>query len=299
MKKALLFLAALTALVAAAPASAATVAVSITRAGFVPDQVTIRVGDTVTWTNQDTQNHQVVSQTAPETFASPVLAPRQTFSRTFRSAGTFRITDPLNRNRRMTVVVQAAAPAPQPGAITITARPQIVVYGRSATISGALASQRAGERVTLFAQACGATFQRVTDATTTTGGAFTFTVKPLNNTVYRVQLRNQTSPTVAVKVRPRLLLGKVGARRFTLRVFASTTFAGKVATFQRYNATLRRWVRVRVVTLRGTTLGVAPTRISAVTFTARVRARTRVRVVLPQGQVGTCYLFGRSNIVRA
>ena len=298
MKKALLFLAALASLVAASPAAAATTTVAITRAGFVPEQVTIRVGDVVTWVNQDTQAHQVVSQTAPEAFASPVLQPGATFSRTFRNAGTYRITDPLNRNRRMTVVVQAG-PAPPGGAVTIAARPQIVVYGGSVTITGSLANQRAGERVTLFAQACGATFTRVTDATTTTGGTFMFTVKPLNNTTYRVQYRNQTSASVAVKVRPRLLLGRVGVQRFSLRVFASASFAGKVAVVQRYNATLRRWVRVRLVTLRATTLVVAPTQNSAVTFRARIRARSRVRVLLPQAQVGGCYLFGRSNVVRA
>src|SRR5215218_11102484 len=104
MKKLMLLIAALTALVAAAPIGAATVTVSITRAGFVPNNVTIKPGDVVTWTNADTQQHQVTSQNAP--FASPVLAQNQTFSFAFSKAGRFAVTDPLNKNRKMNVTVE-------------------------------------------------------------------------------------------------------------------------------------------------------------------------------------------------
>src|SRR5215210_2093398 len=102
MKKIMLCFAALTALVVAIPATAATVNVAITRAGFVP----IKQGDGVTWTNAYTTSHQVASQNAP--FASPVLAPTQTFSYTFAKAGKFNVTDPQNKNRKMTVNVEEA-----------------------------------------------------------------------------------------------------------------------------------------------------------------------------------------------
>lgn len=299
MRKLIIIFAAFASLVAAAPVTAATFNVGITRAGFVPDELTVRVGDTVTWTNLDTQAHQVVSQSQGNVFASPVLQPNQSFSYTFRTAGRVTVTDPLNRNRRMTITV--GAPQQQPGlSVTIAARPQVVIYGGATTISGTVSSQRAGERVTLFAQACGGAFARVADVQTGTGGAYTFTgVKPLNNTIYRVEVRKATSPSVAVKVRPRVRLGKVAPRKFSVRVFAATSFAGKVAVFQRFNSTRRVWVKVRTVTLRASNTGIAPTVVSAANFTARVRTGLRVRLVLGQAQVGACHLAGRSNIIRS
>ena len=292
-KKLLCLVAGLLVVATAAPASAGTVAVSITRVGFVPEMVDIRPGDTVTWTNADTQNHQVVSQEAG--FSSPVLQPGQTYSFTFRRAGTFRYEDPLVRPR-LRGTVRVTAPD---ATLTITAQPRVLTYGRSTVLTGMLSNQRSGERVSVFAQACGGSFARVGEATTTAGGAWTLTVKPLNNTVYRAQWKNAESAPVTVKVRPRLVLGRVAPRTFSLRVFASTSFAGKAAVFQRYNRTLRRWVRVRYVTLRASDIGVSPTVVSVARFRARVRAGLRVRAVLGQSQVGSCYLTGRSNVVRA
>ena len=61
MRGTIVLVTAIVALGAAPQALAATVGVSITRAGFVPQTVNVRVGDTVTWTNNDTITHQVVS----------------------------------------------------------------------------------------------------------------------------------------------------------------------------------------------------------------------------------------------
>src|SRR5688572_5152308 len=100
----------LLALAVAAPAQAATVPVTITRAGFVPSPVNIKVGDTVVWTNVDTQDHQVVRTQSPEQFASPVLKPGDTFAHTFQQAGKFRYEEPRARPRlRGTVDVEAPA----------------------------------------------------------------------------------------------------------------------------------------------------------------------------------------------
>ena len=71
MKKLILLAGAVGLLVAAPTAPAKTVTVDISKAGFVPAPVTVQAGDTVTWTNKDTANHQVVCATCP--FTSPVL----------------------------------------------------------------------------------------------------------------------------------------------------------------------------------------------------------------------------------
>jgi plastocyanin len=74
---------------AAVSASAATVQVTATSTpdgAFVPRTVTIRVGDTVRWTNIDGM-HNVVADDNSWTSGPPTVAP-WTFSRTFTGAGT-------------------------------------------------------------------------------------------------------------------------------------------------------------------------------------------------------------------
>ncbi|HLM35616.1 MAG TPA: cupredoxin domain-containing protein [Gaiellaceae bacterium] len=292
MKKIMFWIVALTALVAASPVAAATVNVSITRAGFVPNNVTVKQGDTVTWTNSDTQQHQVTSQNAP--FASPVLAQNQTFSFAFSKAGRFAVTDPLNKNRKMNVTVEAA-----PATLSLTANKRLVGYGGAVTLSGILSTQEANQQVTIEAQQCGApAFTKVGTAVTGTGGAWNFAVKPLKNTAYQVKVKNVTSPQLTVRVRAAMSIGKVGLRRFTIRVRAADSFAGKAVSVQRYNSVTRRWVILRSATLRADTTGVAPTVVSSVTFSRTIGRGTRLRVVMSQATAGSCYAASTSNAIR-
>src|SRR5688572_32335667 len=60
MRRLFIAVAAVLALIALGSATAADRAVTITRTGFVPADVTIAVGDSVTWRNTDTAAHQVV-----------------------------------------------------------------------------------------------------------------------------------------------------------------------------------------------------------------------------------------------
>ena len=293
MTRMLAIAATMLAFVVAAPAEAATVPVSITRAGFVPSPATIKVGDTVVWTNLDTQDHQVVRERSPERFTSPVLKPGDTFAHTFSQVGRFRYEDALARPRlRGTVDVEAAGPS-----LTLAASPRAATYGRATTLSGKLSTGAAGEKVSLFARACGGTFVRVAETETTTGGAFTFTHKPMKNTAYQAHWKSSSSTALTVSVRPRMSLAKIAPRKFRVRVFASSSFAGKVAALQRLDRVRGVWVRVRSVTLRATGTGVAPTVVSAATFRSRVAARTKVRIVLTKTQVGACYVASRSNVV--
>ena len=94
------------ALVLAAPASTATSTVQIKATGFVPATVTINQDDTVTWTNTDTKDHQVVANGG--SFASPILKPTKTYSHVFRGGGTFRYHDGLHPTLRGTVTVRGA-----------------------------------------------------------------------------------------------------------------------------------------------------------------------------------------------
>src|SRR5438876_6259879 len=91
---------------AATATTAKTVAVSITKTAFVPKDVTVNVGDSVKWTNNDTQSHQVACAKCP--FTSGVLKPGDTFTHAFKAAGKFAIRDPLHTHIKGSVTVNAS-----------------------------------------------------------------------------------------------------------------------------------------------------------------------------------------------
>ena len=309
MRKLMLIAFAIASLAIAGAAIAKTVAVSITKNGYVPNSVTVAVGDTVQFTNSDTVAHQIVFKPTAGVTCVPnplVLQPTQSGTCTFQAAGKFDYSDPNEKGNtfRGTVTVGSAPNPPPADTLTLAAKPQLIIYGGNVTLSGTLSNQKVGENVDVLAQPCGQTAQAKmttvpTTVQTTTGGAFTAVVRPLKNTVFTVKVKSTTSPTVTVKVRPKLRLRKLAAHRYSLRVFAAQSFAGKYGAFQRFNGTLVRWVTVKRVLVRANSTGVAPTVISSVTFRSTIRPLLKVRVVLPQLQVGSCYRPGLSNVIRS
>jgi plastocyanin len=279
------------ALVAVSPAGTADRLIAIAPTGFVPRNVTVNVGETVTWSNTDTRAHQVV---VAKTTCNFTIQPASTGSCTFRTAGKFNYQDPNQRGSawRGTVTVQAG-----PLAVTIVAKPAIVTYRTATTLSGSVSNGQANERVTVQGQLCGSTsFATVATVSTTTSGVWTLAVQTLKTAVYQARWRSAAA-TTTVKVRPRVTLRKLTASRFAVRVLAAQSFSGKVVVFQRYNATRRTWVRVRFVVLRSMG-GTAPTFVSGVNFRSKVRVGTRIRAVIGSAQVAPCYLAGTSNVVR-
>ena len=296
MRKFLMMLVAIGAVAVTGAASAKTVTVTITKAGYVPSAVTIAQGDSVQFTNSDTIAHQVVFKTTTGITCTPnplVLQPAQSGSCVFQTAGSLSYSDPNVKGNtfRGTVTVTGAQEA-----LTLSVAPRTVAYGAKVMLSGTLSTHKTGENVDILAQACGASAAtKTTTVQTTANGAFSAVVQPLMNTTYTVKVRNTTSAAAAVSVRPKLRLGKLAPHRYSLRVSAAQTFAGKYANFQRYTGT--RWVAVKSVLLHANTTGVAPTAISTATFRSAIKAGLRVRVVLGQAQVGTCYLSGISNTI--
>jgi plastocyanin len=291
LRKFVLGLALVLGLTAVGPATTATITVQITKLGFVPKDMTVTQGDQVTWQNSDTVNHQVVSQAGG--FASPILKPTETYSKVFDKPGKFSYVDPLMKNTRGSVTVQAA-----PVTATLAASPTAVAFGGRITLSGQLSNKLANEKVDIYKTECAASQVRVETVTTTTDGKFSYGVQPLKNTAYQAKYKaSTTSPSAAVSDRPRITLAKVAPRRFAVRVFAAQSFAGKVVVLQRFNKTTGAWVKVRTATLRPNTSGVAPTVISSVTTTASVKAKTKLHIVMTQAQVASCYAAGTSNAI--
>jgi plastocyanin len=291
MKTALLVV---TVLLAGAPAPSALGAtrnVDITRAGFVPERLTIEAGDTVTWTNKDSTQHQVVADGAAFP-SSPALQPNQTYSYRFLRSGTFSYRDGFAQNRRGRITVRQG--------VTLTPGATVIRFGTSTSLSGVVSNGQSGETVTVLAQACGAaTSTQIGTATSGANGAWTQAAKPTVNTVYEARWRGNTSAKVQVKVAPRVALVKLRRGRFSARVTAASLFVGKYVALQRYAQTRRRWVTVKRVVLKSGGVPVAGAITTRATFTSRLRRGTRLRLVLPQSQAGTCYVASRSGLVRA
>jgi len=291
MKRIVLLIIVATAVAVVPGSTAATVQVAITATGFVPNTITIALNDTVVWRNATTGNRRVVSTQAP--FASPVLAPGQTFSFTFTKVGRFRYEDPsVTPTQRGTVIVR-----PSVDSVTIAAQPKTVTYGRSTALSGKTSLARAGEKVTISAKRCRANaYAKVGEAMTASDGSWTFPTKPLDHTTYRAQWGSATGEA-AVKARPRITLRKLAPHKYRVRIRAAESFAAKSVTFQRWNATKKVWVGVRSVALVDTGLGVAPTVISGRDFRSSIAAGKRVRINMGQTAAGSCYLANRSGVI--
>ena len=268
------------ALVLAAPAATATVTVQIKRTGFTPASVTINQDDSVTWTNTDTINHQVVANGG--SFASPILKPKQSFTRTFRGGGTYRYHDALHPTLRGTVVVRGAPPQ-----VTLSSSAPVIKFGGSVTLTGTVSNKRAGETVTLVQLPYGQTNKQVVATLqTTTGGTFSFTVSPQLYTQYQAQWRTSES-SVFIQVQPLIKLPFVSkSGYFHYYVTAASSFAGKTTYLQRFTLA-HTWVNVRALKL-----GSKSGRIMSMRFvrSAIPRGRWSIRIFMPATEMGGGYL---------
>lgn len=285
----------------ASPVSAATQTITITKSGFVPMNLTIKVGDTISFTNTDTAAHEVLfkATTGFTCTATPlVVQPTKTQSCTWTVAGSYPYSDPNQRDRnfRGTVTVDAVAPVVVP-TVSLATSADVVKYGVGVTLSGKTVPTTAGTVVDILAMATGeTTFTKVASVATTNGGTYTVAVTPEIQTTYRAEFQNGTtrvaSAVAAVQVRPRvgLVLRTVKGVRayFTVRVTSGQTYEGSYVLVQRKN-NLGRWT-----TLKRTTLGA----FSSDRFSVRLpNGTSRIRTVLPASQAGPGYLFSASRVI--
>ena len=291
MRTLFIAVAAALALTALGSATAANQTVTITRTGFVPADVTVNVGETVTWRNTDSTSHQVVFDRVP---CNLTISPGQSASCTFRAGGRFSYQD-QSQQPRLRGIVTVSGPR---ASVTLAAPRTTATFAAPVTLSGIVSSQAAGENVSISAQECGKTsFTRVGSANTAASGNWTFTVRPKINTVYQARWRTNESSAVTIKVRPAIRLTRVG-RRFTARVTAAQSFTGKTIAFQRYRTAVRRWGTLKRVRLGASTTPTAGTFVTTARFRSLIRRGWRLRVLLPQTQAGTCYLAAPSNTLR-
>jgi len=89
----------------AVPASADEVAIKIGNFTFGPQELKVRSGTTITWTNEDDIPHTVVSL---NNFRSKALDSDDKFSFTFTTPGIFKYFCSLHPHMTGTIVVEAA-----------------------------------------------------------------------------------------------------------------------------------------------------------------------------------------------
>jgi plastocyanin len=281
MKRMLLLPLALAAtLLVVAAAGAATKTVQIVKSGFTPNSTTITVGDSVTWKNSDTVNHQVVANDG--SFASPVLKPGDSFTQTFTKSGKESYHDSLFTSRKGTVTVNAPA-----ATVTLQAGATTVVYGNSTTISGAVTNQLTNEPVTLTSQPYGKGTQSLATTTTQASGAFSFGVSPTIQTSYQAHWRTTASPAVQVNVAPRVGFGQSG-RLYVAKVTSDIGYGGHYVWVQR-KAPYGSFRNVRKIYLGASSRAVFRVNIP--------KGRSILRLVLPADQAGVGYVQSLSRLI--
>ncbi len=272
-------LAALAAALVVVAAGASTQSVQITKNGFTPQTATVNVGDTVTWHNADTADHQIVADDG--SFASPALHADQSYSHTFNGAGTVKYHDSNARTHTGTITVNGPAPA-----VTLQSSASTVVYGSSATLSGKVSSASGNEPVTLTAQAFGKSAQSIDQTTSSSSGDYQFSVSPTIGTTYQSHWKTANSQTVKVDVAPRVGFSRSG-RLFIAKVTSDLSYSGHFVWVQRHFGF--GWKSVKRVFLGSNSRAV---------FGAIVpRGTTMLRLVLPSGQAGAGYVAGLSRTV--
>ena len=178
MRKSIFLVIALLAATLAPSSFAATKTVDITRLGFTPDRLTIDPGDTVTWTNKDSAQHQVVADQTHVPDLAAVLQANQAYSTGSSSPGRSATATPS--------LATSEGGSSSARASRCRCRHASSASAARRRLSGAVSSGQAGETVTR--RGPGVREPEPPDALgaarSGANGAWSLAVKPTLNTVY-------------------------------------------------------------------------------------------------------------------
>ena len=254
------------AVVAAAPARAASRTVDMPGKFFEPASLTLLAGDSVTWTNSDSFAHNVAALDG--SFESGSIGPGGRFSFTFQQPG--RVPYRCTVHPFMSGSVDVFAFALRGPASPVAVRRRAVLRGIA---PGGVRT------VTIEEQRPDGSFAAVASAPVGADGAFRATVVPAGPAVYRAVAGGNPSLPFALPVSAglRTTARRLRGGRVVLRTLARPAQAGAPAALQLYSRERYRWVQVAHGRLDGK---------SAVSFTVRSTRRLRARVVLLRGRGG-------------
>ena len=177
--------------VAAAAGSAAPAAeITMPAKVYVPHELDVLTGATVTWQNTDRGTHTVTED--DDAFDSGHIRPGGTFSATFPKSGTFPFHCTIHRFMRGTVSVFD---------VVLRGPGEVLLAGRRARLEGVAP---AGVAEVVLERVVPGPAEIVGRATPNADGAFAFVVRGPEPRRYRVRAGSATSPLVPVRVAPRV-----------------------------------------------------------------------------------------------
>jgi plastocyanin len=232
---------------------------------FVPANITTLAGDTVTWTNSDTVEHDVAQLGSG--FDSGRIAPGGRFSQTFSQPGHYAYRCTIHAFMAGTVDVYS---------FQLLGPDHPVSIGHPATLHGIAP---AGTPVVRIEARTGATWSPVTAAVPGPDGAFRARVRPTAPTVYRALAGAGPSLPLPLKVGARLetTVKRLKSGRYVIRATAQPAQPGALAALQLYSRERFRWRQVAHARIG---------RDSRVTFKFRPPERYAARVVILRGTAG-------------
>jgi plastocyanin len=134
-------------LLAPMPANAAGQQVMIMGYAFSPANLTVRAGDSITWTNHDQAAHDVAVSSGPAAFHSPLLSTGQSWTFTFTAAGSYAYICSVHPDMRAQIVVLAGAAQPVPAPVQrqqpVTRAPVVTTTTHAAAPAPPVATQPA------------------------------------------------------------------------------------------------------------------------------------------------------------
>jgi hypothetical protein len=171
--------------------------------------------------------------------------------------------------------------------IVVAASTGTVVANRVVRLSGKVASGRADETITVFAQRfASGSFVALATVLTDAGGTWSLAVRPAIQTTYKGVWNGVSSATVTVGVRPAVSLRSLGQLRFRTHVTAARALNGRVVQLQRRLAG-GGWTTIARARLN---------RLGNATFQPKLRkGRATLRVAIGVNQAGGGYLAGFSR----
>jgi plastocyanin len=231
---------------------------------YAPQQISVLVGQQVTWRNDDAVDHTVTSPDAG--FDSGRVGPGTTYAYSFQTPGVYEYHCTIHRYMRGTVEVDTLA-------LRAPAAPTPV--GGMARLDG-LAPAGTGE-VTLERQLPGGQFETFATTMPDASGRFAFDVPAGGPARFRARAAGLQSGEARLDVAPKVtLVARRSGRRVQARAVVAPSQARGRIVLERYVAERYGWVRLRAATLDA--------RSSASwTLRSRVKIQLRARLATPVG----------------
>ena len=171
--------------------------------------------------------------------------------------------------------------------VTLTASTFQLIYGNSVSLSGTVSSKLAGVNVAILAEPFGATsFTTVATVLSGANGDWSYPARTKLRTAYQANAGGGSSAPVVIGVRPAVSLRVITKARFSSRVVASTSFAGKSVQLQRQAG--GKWVTLARARLNHKSTAIF--RASALPHGA-----STIRIAMSVNQAGAGYLAGFSR----